>query len=367
MAPNQQQRIVGNLLLDGCCGCHIIDENSDRIFGVVNVENDNEHNRTSLSDELDKHSDTRDVEDEDNPVDWYIEAIESEQGILCVVNMSSSTIAAYVSVISELAEELDIYDSQGKLIQAGFTKSSRKEPPTPCVTFVLVLQPKSGLKIAKGKIHNWKKLNQHVFSMGFSLERPSFLTNPNPYQSVSGEDLPLVKLPQFPISGNDAWLCTQGAGGRLTHFFKEGLHAIDIRCPAGTQLVAVADCVVVDVQQAETTTGIHSSNLWSWNAVSVLADISGGICIDYVHILANSCKFKKGDVVKSGEVLCLSGAVGFAPEPHLHIEVHSKSDPQGPSLPFGFVSKLSPDKFFIPMAGEWYNENGEVEPETKRS
>jgi len=125
----------------------------------------------------------------------------------------------------------------------------------------------------------------------------------------------------------------------------------------------VADGVIVNVEQAETSTGIHATNLWSWNAVSLAADVEGHgeLVVDYVHILANSCRFKKGDKVKAGDVICFSGAVGFAPEPHVHVEVHRKSDPQGSSVPFSFISKLSPGEDFIPSAGFWYNENGKVE------
>lgn len=87
-------------------------------------------------------------------------------------------------------------------------------------------------------------------------------------------------------------LCTQGVGGRLTHFFPESYHAIDLRCDDGTVLLAVADGVVVAVEAKKSASGISSANLVKWNALTLALDTPGPtgevILVDYVHIRANS-------------------------------------------------------------------------------
>ena len=57
--------------------------------------------------------------------------------------------------------------------------------------------------------------------------------------------------------------------------------------------------------------------------------------------------------MRCGQVLCESGDIGFSPEPHLHVELHSSEDPEGPSLPFSFNG-------VIPVAGCWYSSCCEV-------
>ena len=51
----------------------------------------------------------------------------------------------------------------------------------------------------------------------------------------------------FPVGGAGPFLCTQGEGGALTHFFSGNLHAVDFRCAVGTPLLAVRAGTVVEV------------------------------------------------------------------------------------------------------------------------
>ena len=80
------------------------------------------------------------------------------------------------------------------------------------------------------------------------------------------------------------------------------------------------------------------------------------VLVDYVHIEAGSARFVVGDAVRAGEPLALAGAVGFAPEPHLHLEVHSADHPLGsggPSLRFEFLPAGGGEPF-APVAGGYY-------------
>ena len=60
--------------------------------------------------------------------------------------------------------------------------------------------------------------------------------------------VPVARFSQFPLGGDGPFLCTQGIGGRLTHFFPESYHAFDLRCAIGTPILAMADGVVAEAQ-----------------------------------------------------------------------------------------------------------------------
>ena len=135
----------------------------------------------------------------------------------------------------------------------------------------------------------------------------------------------------FPLRG-DWFLCTQGAGGRLSHFVHASTYyAVDFRCEPGTPVLAVADGTVIDVQCHHKTTSIHCSALFQWNSLLLRVDTD---YVEYVHI--SKSLVKKGATVRRGDVIAASGAVGFCPEPHLHIQRYATSDPNAPSLPIAF-------------------------------
>merc|ERR1719253_430663 len=80
----------------------------------------------------------------------------------------------------------------------------------------------------------------------------------------------------FPLPAEDGpFLCTQGVGGHLTHFFPESYHAIDLRCPCRTPVLCIGDGVVVDVEEEHHVGGVHVGNLGKWNSVSVRLDRVG--------------------------------------------------------------------------------------------
>ena len=90
--------------------------------------------------------------------------------------------------------------------------------------------------------------------------------------------------------------------------------------------------------------GIHVSELFRWNAVTVKLD--DGHYAEYVHLASSSCKV--GDRVRKGDVIGETGAVGFCPEPHLHLEVHASAAKDAPSVPLRFGDR-------VPRAGEWWD------------
>jgi len=163
---------------------------------------------------------------------------------------------------------------------------------------------------------------------------------------------------RFPFSSN-SYLCSQGFGGHFTHSFASTCHAVDLECPVGTPIVAVANGTVVDVRQNTKVGGIHVKNLFEWNSILLRLD-EGEFYAEYVHVAANSATVKVGDRVKEGQIICKSGDVGFCPSPHLHFQILKSADDDAPTVPFSFRSKCDGADPFVPLAGERYDESGLV-------
>ena len=63
--------------------------------------------------------------------------------------------------------------------------------------------------------------------------------HPSPFSQVPSSTPLLFPLQICPV------LCTQGFNGELTHFQLGTYHAIDFACAIGTNILAVADAVVI--------------------------------------------------------------------------------------------------------------------------
>eukprot|EP01063_Lacrimia_lanifica_P007525 TRINITY_DN147_c0_g3_i2.p1 TRINITY_DN147_c0_g3~~TRINITY_DN147_c0_g3_i2.p1 ORF type:complete len:423 (+),score=140.64 TRINITY_DN147_c0_g3_i2:46-1314(+) len=157
----------------------------------------------------------------------------------------------------------------------------------------------------------------------------------------------------------EGWLCTQEQGAGFTHHFAGNHHAVDFRTGDGDTLVLSAtDGVVTNVSVENTVTGVHVSNYFKWNSISI-AIPDGGVA-EYVHLHPHSARVKVGDTIKAGDPIALSGAVGFCPEPHLHFQLLASGDSKAASLPFTFAAADGGE--FIPHAGAWYTASGRAKP-----
>jgi hypothetical protein len=108
---------------------------------------------------------------------------------------------------------------------------------------------------------------------------------------------------------------------------------------SGAEVLAVADGVVADAVDglAEPTVPITLDNA-SGNYVAL--DLGGGRFAFYEHLKPGSVKIKRGDRVRSGQVLALLGASGSVSSgPHLHFHVSDANSSLGAEgLPFVFRS-----------------------------
>jgi murein DD-endopeptidase MepM/ murein hydrolase activator NlpD len=304
-------------------------------------------------------------------------AVDTEERTLSICNVDEYHKVAYVTVY-----EATLIGSDGTKLVPGTTTNNHGETQS-CITFIVLCPPSvfvhlcyvdwvgqnndqdiTDLRI-ESDVSKWKQhprpTDEHPYRIGFPL-----LCRSNDSDEDSQND----------NNNGTSFLCTQGEGGELTHFFSGNLHAIDFQCPIGTPILAVADGVVVESKDNNTLTGIAVTNLFEWNsilmqicrskderepdsdlAVDVPVHSDGDLFVEYVHI--SKSLVGAGDKVSKGQVIGYSGSVGFSPEPHLHFSAFRSSDPEAPTVRvlFDGGNRHSP---FLPTAGEWYSETGRV-------
>lgn len=319
--PVEGHILPGNYLPEACQGCVVVHRTHPAIFGVFPIDED-------LA-----------------PFQW-----DPVTQVFSVVNVNRFPCFTYLSF-----GDVAIQDRFGQSFPSGRNRDEGGKMRT-VTTFVVVADPRTAVHLARleGGPAAAEFYAIELEQLHKPLVPPTALM-PAPIgcgNATRGLDVCLC----FPLPEKDGpYLCTQGVGGHLTHFFPESYHAIDLRCACHTPVLAIGDGVVREVTELHRCSGIHAANLGSWNSVTILLDC--GLVVEYLHTLPGSALVRPGDEVKRGQVICESGDIGFAPEPHLHIEVHSVENPNGPSLPFQFGSgRLR----FTPIAGRWYSPTGEV-------
>mmetsp|Transcript_35704 Transcript_35704/g.83582 ORF Transcript_35704/g.83582 Transcript_35704/m.83582 type:complete len:394 (-) Transcript_35704:7-1188(-) len=307
--------LPGNYMPEACEGCTIVHRSHPDILGSQSASSNSQ------------------------PFQW-----EPEDKVFIVSNPSRKrTCFGYLSISG-----VEVLDRYGRPFPTG--KNRAEDGTVELVsTFVVVVPPRTALRLAR--------IEQTSFRF-YALPLEQL---PDPHDgwpssnfADSGYGAHVIGFPLPATAG--PYLCTQGVGGHLTHFFPQSYHAIDLRCACRTPILSAGPGVVREVTERHCCGGIHASNLEHWNAVSVHLD--SGLIVEYLHTLPGSSMVRVGERVHTGQALCLSGDIGFAPEPHLHIEVHRALDPDGPSVPICFSCSGEADSGeepFLPTAGCWYN------------
>jgi len=339
--------VIENVVLEGCPGCHFVDTaaptSTPWLLGV-------RRGKVPAPPEPDCRVALNERPGGDGPV-------------LTVTNLALHPRAAYISATpapgAPSGAGVAATARGGATLAVGRTATDEGSPAThvPCITFVARLEPRSVTAVAELRgcapaataDGDDDAAEVAVSSLSFEL-----LQHPEPYPRSAA-----ARFGTFPLGGPGPFLCTQGVGGRLTHFFPESFHAFDLRCAVGTAVVAVADGEVVEARHDCRCTGVHCDNLTDWNSVG-LAVGDGAIIVEYLHLAPGSITVAVGDKVVAGDLLCLSGQTGFAPEPHVHIEAHAANDRHGPSLLIELCTRGG--TAYVPEAGRWYGPEGEVEP-----
>ena len=111
-------------------------------------------------------------------------------------------------------------------------------------------------------------------------------------------------------------------------------HAIDYLCNEGTQVYAALDGEVVEVDNSVK----NNYNKFEFPSEKEFAskDLDGNFILlkhpnnefsIYSHLKYGSLNFKKGDKVKTGEEIALTGNTGWSIKPHLHFMVFKFTKP----------------------------------------
>ena len=266
-------------------------------------------------------------------------ALDPDSGTLTVCNVDDCTKVAIVTVFEAtcLGADREVLDAGHSVDEDGAVSS--------CVTFIILSPPQSFAHLCYIDCDD-------LLAVRIESDVQKWSRHPSPddcHQRLLG----------FPLRCEEEgpFLCTQGEGGTLTHFFSGNLHAVDFRCDVGTPLVAVGHGTVIESNDANKLSGIAVSNLFKWNSILLqLDDENDPLFVEYVHI--QSSLVKKGDNVRKGDVIGYSGNVGFCPEPHLHFAAYRSAKAEATTVRVRFYS---PDNgSFLPVAGVWYNEEGPI-------
>ena len=275
-------------------------------------------------------------------------AVDAEEQELVLCNLRhEESIVAYITVYDRVLRGRD-----GSILTAGSSTSDSGERKS-CTTLIVLCPPLTFCHLCATEFPPGTELDD------LPLVSDVQIWNQHPHPT---DEHP--RAVGFPLQGGP-FLCTQGEGGQLTHFFSGNLHAIDFQCPVGTPLLAVGSGVVVEAKDNHCLTGVAVSNLYEWNSILIQLDDNGGenddahtnqpLFVEYVHIA--SATVQKGDRVSQGQVIGTSGSVGFSPEPHLHFAAYRSSEPTAPTVRVRFQGK---DTVFLPAAGSFYDATGKV-------
>ena len=261
-------------------------------------------------------------------------SIDPDDGVLSVIN--SSTIARTYFVTVEGCQA--IFNNKGEnLLSSGHHSRSY-------VTFVVLALGGTCVDLVRLEPKGMKNRRKLSISALNSIKISSDMQD---YDPSVPEGEPFL-MEEFPLEGSTGFMCTQSSGGSLTHFaHRSTYHAVDFKCEIGTPVRAIFDGTVVDIRNDSTNSGVRVEDLFHWNSI-LLKSSEGEIYCEYVHVSKDSFRVDVGSTVSKGQVLCLSGAVGFCPEPHLHLEIHRSPKPGTDSVQIQYKGKP-----FIP--GEVYS------------
>ncbi len=138
--------------------------------------------------------------------------------------------------------------------------------------------------------------------------------------------------------------------GYESMFSHKGERALDFKVKTGTKVCAARDGVVSGIRKDSDKKGLKPENLSDGNYITI--QHRDGSVAWYWHFQKDGVLVNKGDTVKRGQWIGLSGNTGYSAFPHLHFEVQ-EYDGAGnhTQLPTRFYTQkgmiyLRPGKFY---------------------
>ena len=135
-----------------------------------------------------------------------------------------------------------------------------------------------------------------------------------------------------PVINKQLSLLTASYGMRIHPFYKtlQAHQGVDYTIPEGSRVFATADGRVSDVMRRNSTQGL-----------TVVIDHGNGYTTSYSHL--SKSNVTKGQQVRRGDIIALSGDTGLSLSPHLHYEVRHNGMRVDPIL--YFFMELSPAEY----------------------
>ncbi len=135
-----------------------------------------------------------------------------------------------------------------------------------------------------------------------------------------------------PVINKQLTLLTASYGMRYHPFFKtlQSHQGVDYTIPEGSSVFATADGVVKDVAERNSTSG-----------QTVTIDHGNGYETSYAHL--STINVRRGQQVRRGDIIALSGDTGLSLAPHLHYEIRHNGMRVDP-IHYFFV-ELSPTEY----------------------
>lgn len=135
-----------------------------------------------------------------------------------------------------------------------------------------------------------------------------------------------------PVINNQLTLLTASYGMRIHPFYKtlQSHQGVDYTIPEGSRVFATADGVVRDVATRNSTQGR-----------TVVIDHGNGYETSYSHL--SRINVRRGQQVRRGDIIALSGDTGLSLSPHLHYEVRYNGMRVDPV--HYFFMELSPSEY----------------------
>jgi len=104
-------------------------------------------------------------------------------------------------------------------------------------------------------------------------------------------------------------------------------HAVDFALPEGNKILAAQDGEVVKLRQHSDEGGLDDKYKAAPEYKNrIVIEHESGEYSEYGHLQHQGVKVEKGDRVKQGQVIGLSGNTGYSSRPHLHFHVLHEID-----------------------------------------
>jgi murein DD-endopeptidase MepM/ murein hydrolase activator NlpD len=143
----------------------------------------------------------------------------------------------------------------------------------------------------------------------------SFQSNSN-YGSVLDKEFDIDYVYDLPYKTHENYTVSQGYNGTFSH---QNENSLDFLMPIGTEITAVRDGIVINLID-NNNKNCPTKDCMKFNNV-ILIYHSDNTFAEYAHLKLKGAKVKVGDKITKGQVIGLSGNVGWSTAAHLHLVI----------------------------------------------